>query len=205
MKKDERVDKPDGFSKWQKIAIGIAIVCGFTMWYLYGFWDVIHPSKKQSSNGYYAARKSLIQKLVVDPSVLYPVVRVIDGDTFVAKIANQDITVRVLGENAPETVKPKWPIECYGPEASEEDKKLLIGHSVRLEIDPTQDKVDYYGRLLAYVHIDDGLFLEEYMIQNGFAREYTFNQKKPYRYQKQFLSDQSEAQKEKIGLWGKCL
>ena len=65
-----------------------------------------------------------MQKLAIDPDALYPVIRVIDGDTLVAKIGDTAVTVRVLGENAPETVKPHSPVECYGPEASEEDKSI---------------------------------------------------------------------------------
>jgi endonuclease YncB( thermonuclease family) len=198
-------NKFKGYFTFRRIAIGSFCLIGFAAWYAFGFWSVIHPKKFNDDNSQsYAAKQAMIKKLVIDPNTLYPVVRVVDGDTFIAKLGGQDISVRVLGENAPETVKPHAPVECYGPEASEEDKSILTGHSVYLEVDPTQDKVDFYGRLLAYVHRDDGLFLEEHMIQDGFAREYTFDKKKPYEYQKEFQAEQVKAQAGKVGLWGKC-
>lgn len=124
----------------KKIIIGALCIVGFSAWYLFGFWSVIHKSAPKPGSDPYASKQAVVEKLVIDPNALYPVMRVIDGDTFVAKIDGQEVTVRVLGENAPETVKPKAPVECYGPEASEEDKFLLNGRSVHLEIDPTRTK-----------------------------------------------------------------
>jgi micrococcal nuclease len=195
---------PRGFWNWKKILLGALVVAGFSAWYAFGFWDVLHKNRPSKESESYAAKKAVIERLAIDASTTYPVVRVIDGDTFVAKIGGEDITVRVLGMDAPETVNPKKPVQCYGPEASNEDKELLTDRSVTLETDPTQDKGDFYGRLLAYVRRDDGLFLEDHMIKEGFAREYTFDAKKPYEYQKQFREDQTEAQAGKKGLWGIC-
>ncbi len=66
-------------------------------------------------------------------------------------------------------------------------------------------KGDYekYGRLLAYARLADGSLYNEYMIKNGFAREYTFS-KEPYKYQADFKAAQAAAKKAKLGLWGKC-
>jgi len=80
----------------------------------------------------------------------------------------------------------------------------LEGYSVRLVIDPKADKVDKYARLLAYVYRDDGLFVNEHMLKGGFAREYTFNAKKPYSMQKEFRAAEGKAREAKMGLWGKC-
>ena len=56
----------------------------------------------------------------IDENKLYPVVYVIDGDTFKVKIENKTITIRLLGVNTPETVDPRKTKECYGEEASKE-------------------------------------------------------------------------------------
>ena len=140
--------------------------------------------------------------IAIDPTKLYKVTYVIDGDTFKTDISGHIITVRVLGMNTPETVDPYKPIECYGPEASAEGKSLLDGRSVTLKFNPNREQKDKYGRYLLYVYRDDGLFYNEYMIQKGFAEEYTVGT--PYSFQSEFKNDQAVAQAAKIGLWGKC-
>ena len=112
------------------------------------------------------------------------------------------ITVRVLGINTPETVDPRKPVECYGPEASVEGKSLLDGRSVELKFNPNRERMDKYGRYLLYVYRDDGLFYNEYMIQQGFAEEYTVGT--PYSLQGEFRRDEAAAKAAKLGLWGKC-
>ena len=138
----------------------------------------------------------------IDPDTYYPVTYVIDGDTFKASIGGKVITVRVLGINTPETVDPRKPVQCFGPEASTQGKELLNGRKVELRFNPNRELKDKYGRYLAYVYRDDGLFYNEAMIKDGFAREYTVGS--PYTFQKEFRGVETEAQDGKRGLWGKC-
>ncbi|MCX7997080.1 MAG: thermonuclease family protein [Patescibacteria group bacterium] len=130
---------------------------------------------------------------------LYPVTKVIDGDTINVKIDDQIKTIRVIGINSPETVDPRRPVECFGKEASEKAKKLLIGKNVRLENDPTQGDTDKYGRLLRYIFLEDGTDFGLTLIKEGYAYEYTYNI--PYKYQKQYKQAQKEAEENKRGLW----
>src|SRR5580704_15800674 len=65
--------------------------------------------------------------------------RVVDGDTLL--IAPHE-RLRLIGVNAPETVKPDWPIEPWGPEASAFTKHFVSGGTVRLEFD--QERTDEY-------------------------------------------------------------
>lgn len=130
------------------------------------------------------------------------VIRVVDGDTIIVAANHKPETVRLIGINTPETVKPNSPIECYGPEASKHTKELLTDKIVRLESDPTQDNKDKYSRLLRYVFLENTNINEE-LIKDGYAREYTY--KIPYQYQKAFRADQKTAKKNKLGLWGACL
>jgi micrococcal nuclease len=144
----------------------------------------------------------------IDPTKPYQVSQVVDGDTIKATIDGHSITIRLLGINTPETVKPNWPVECYGPEASAEMKSLLTGKSVLLSLNPSYERIDKYGRLLAYVRLDGTangeMFVNEMLIKEGYAREYTFNEKNPYQYQKQFKDDEVVAKDAGKGLWGKC-
>ncbi len=169
---------------------------------------------------------------LVQGGVLYPVVRDIDGDTIVADVDGHEITVRLIGADTPETVDPRKPVECYGPEASAEAKRIFgerIGNAtstgifVYLDKDLAKGDYDKYGRLLAYIRLPQGIvpngsadgdigtidsatttdLYNEYMIMQGFAHEYTYlNQ--PYKYQVQFKADELAAKKARVGLWGKC-
>jgi micrococcal nuclease len=129
----------------------------------------------------------------------YSVVRVIDGDTVIVWKNDEDTTVRLLGMDTPETVDPRKPVECFGPQASAEGKHLLTDTDVRLVPDPSQDEYDQYGRMLAYLYLPDGTFYNEFMIANGYAHEYTF--KKAYQFQKQFKAAQASAKVAQLGLW----
>lgn len=129
----------------------------------------------------------------------YTIERVVDGDTIIVWKDGEDVTVRLIGMDTPEVVDPRKPVECWGPEASAEGKKLLTGQDVRLVPDPTQDTYDKYGRLLAYVYLPSGLLYNEFMIKEGFAHEYTY--KKPYEFQKQFKAAQKAAAAASLGFW----
>jgi micrococcal nuclease len=151
-----------------------------------------------------SAPAAVAQNIPVIPSAtttpdVYPVVHVMDGDTLAVLIGGSTTTIRVLGLDTPETVDPRKPIECFGPEASAEAHKILDGEYVRLQYDPSQDALDKYGRTLAYVYLPDGTLYDEFMIARGYGHEYTF--KTPYEYQKEFRAAQAEAKKEQLGLW----
>ena len=146
---------------------------------------------------------SLLVSPTTPPSIaqepLYTVLKVIDGDTIDVLINEKKEIVRLIGIDTPEVVDPRKPVQCFGEEASQKAKQLLIGEQVRLESDPTQSDRDKYHRLLRYVFLPDGTFLNLLLIQEGFAHEYTYNS--PYRYQKEFKGAQKKAQEGKKGLW----
>lgn len=132
----------------------------------------------------------------------FKVTRVIDGDTVVVIIDNQDETVRLIGIDTPETVHPTKPMQCFGPEASQAAKKYLTNQTVRLEIDQTQGERDKYHRLLRYLFLTNGDNFNKLMITDGFAHEYTY--KTPYFYQTEFKQAEQEAKNNKRGLWKSC-
>jgi len=99
---------------------------------------------------------SEIKDQLVQQTDLVDVVSVVDGDTIKVSIDGKTTTLRLIGIDTPETVDPRKLVQCFGLEASKKAKELLTGRKVRIEQDPTQDKIDKYGRLLAYVYRDDG-------------------------------------------------
>lgn len=129
----------------------------------------------------------------------YSVTSVVDGDTIKVNINGTVETLRLIGMDTPETVDPRKLVQCFGKEASNKAKELLVGTKVRLEKDSTQGELDKYGRTLAYVYREDGLFYNKYMIEQGYAHEYTYNT--PYKYQVEFKAAQKSAQENQRGLW----
>ncbi len=134
-----------------------------------------------------------------EPGDFYDVTKVTDGDTIHVLEKGKDETIRIIGINSPETVDPRREVECFGREASNEAKRLLAGHEVRLEDDPTQSDRDRYGRELRYVYLEDGTDFGLKMIQNGYAYEATYDGK--YQHQKEYKDAQKEAERKKVGLW----
>jgi len=133
------------------------------------------------------------------------IVRVVDGDTVVVAIADaegKDEKVRLIGIDTPETKKPNTPVECYGPEASTRLHELLPeGTAVTLDRDA--EERDVYGRLLAYVHrTDDGLFVNEAMVDDGFASTLTIAPN--VAHVEQFRAGADAARAQRRGLWGAC-
>ncbi len=103
-----------------------------------------------------------------DPAVVQ-VVRVIDGDTIqVCCVFGDRVKVRYIGVDTPETHHPMRGVEPYGMEASEANRKLVDGKTVRLEFDVQQQ--DKYGRTLAYVYLEDGTFVNAWLVEHGTLR-----------------------------------
>ena len=132
-------------------------------------------------------------------TTLAQVVRVVDGDTIVVSQGEKQETVRLIGINTPETVDPRKPVECFGKEAKEYLKELLNGKKVRLENDPSQQERDRYGRLLRYIFLEDKTFINQKLIEDGYAYEYTYDL--PYQYQDAFKKAESNAKAANRGLW----
>lgn len=131
--------------------------------------------------------------------VYYNVTKITDGDTIHISMDGKDEVVRLLGINTPETVDPRRTVECFGKEASDRMKEVASGKIVRLEYDDSQSLRDTYGRLLAYVYLEDGQMLNRKMVAEGYAYEYTYLT--PHHYQSEFRDLQRLAQSSSRGLW----
>jgi micrococcal nuclease len=132
------------------------------------------------------------------------VVRAVDGDTLeVAIDGGATETVRLIGVDTPETVKPDTPVQCFGPRASAFEHRTVEGRRVHLltGVEPR----DYYGRLLAYVWIGGHprpRFLEDELLRRGLARVLTFHPNDRFAHRFERIA-QSAAEAGK-GLWNAC-
>lgn len=134
------------------------------------------------------------------PIVTTKVLHVEDGDTFEVRIAGKTERIRMVGIDTPETVDPRKPIQCYGPEASDHTKQVLADQMVTLTSDTVSGDRDIYGRLLRYVTLADGSDYGQALLSEGYAREYDY---KGQRYSKRsvYRAAQTEAKAAKRGLW----
>ena len=128
------------------------------------------------------------------------VVRVIDGDTVVISIGETTDTVRLIGVDTPELHDSRPLVKCFAEKAKQHMKELVEGKEVQLESDSTQADRDVYKRLLRYIFLPDRTFVNELLISQGYAHEYTF--RIPYQYQASFKEAEKTAKESKFGLWG---
>jgi micrococcal nuclease len=126
------------------------------------------------------------------------VARVADGDTVTLTDGRK---IRILGIDAPESVKPNAPVECFGPESSAFAKAALLGKTVTVIPDPTQDASDRFGRHLAYLELD-GLDYSTLAAEAGVAYSYVYD--KPVQRHPEIVAAERRAQKAGRGLWGSC-
>ncbi len=124
----------------------------------------------------------------------YSVTRVVDGDTIVL---SDKTKVRYIGIDTPETKHPKKSVQFFGKEASEANKKLVEGKKIRLEYDV--QKTDKYKRTLAYVYLDDGTFVNAWLVENGYAHVSTYPPN--VKYQSKLIELERKAREGKRGLW----
>lgn len=133
--------------------------------------------------------------------------RVIDGDTLQLETGER---LRLIGIDTPEmhesnklyrdsqrTKQDTSTIKELGRRAYEFTKNLVEGKRVSLEFDI--EKRDKYGRLLAYVYLKDGTFLNAEVARGGYASLMTIPPN--VKYADLFLKLFQEARVNKRGLW----
>ncbi len=123
----------------------------------------------------------------------------IDGDTAKLIVQGKEKTVRFLAINTPEVASNLKDEEPYGKEASDYTcNALKNAHKITLEYDGNSDKEDKYGRILAFVFVDDEL-LESKLISNGYAKvDYIYGD---YNHLEDLKKEEEKAKNKKIGIW----
>ena len=120
--------------------------------------------------------------------------RAVDGDTVVLVGGER---VRYIGMDTPELPHPRKPVQPYAREAYEFNRRLVTGKRVRLEFDV--ERRDHYHRLLAYVFLEDGTFVNAELVRQGYARVLTIPPNTAH--QDTFLALELEARAAHRGRW----
>jgi micrococcal nuclease len=130
----------------------------------------------------------------------FKVINVVDGDTLDIDIPDSDkefTRIRLWGVDTPETKSPKTGVMYFGPEASEFTKDNSLNKQVRIFLNPDETR-GYFGRLLAYVQLPNGEFLNETLILKGYG--YADLRFKHDFYNK-YANLEAAARNNKAGLW----
>lgn len=139
------------------------------------------------------------------------ILKVIDGDTFLVLYKGQEEKLRLIGIDTPETQANRKArqenlvderdlesIKSMGNEARDYVKSILSESMlVRLEFDV--QRRDRYGRMLAYVYLENGEMLNEKIIADGYANPMTYPPN--VRYHQLFIVRHQDARYHKKGLW----
>jgi micrococcal nuclease len=125
---------------------------------------------------------------------------VVDGDTIeVALGGGREEDVRYIGVDTPESVAPGEPVQCFGPQASRFNERLVGGRRVILRFDA--ERRDQYGRLLAYVY-QGRAFVNAVLVRRGMARTLTIPPNDSFAPLLARL--ERAAGRRGHGLWGAC-
>ena len=117
------------------------------------------------------------------------------------RVEGRDETIRYIGVDTPESVKPGTPVQCFAKRASTFNERLVNGERVRLVLDAEQR--DRYGRLLAYVYRQsDGLFVNAELARRGYARALTIPP--DVAHAGEFRRLATAARRAGRGLWSAC-
>jgi micrococcal nuclease len=127
---------------------------------------------------------------------IHEVRRDVDGDTI---LLASGARIRLQGINCPESVKPNWPVEPWGPEASQFTKDFLKRAHNRVGLTFSLERKDRYDRFLAFVW-DGDVLLNEELVRAGLAEartDWNYSQEMKRR----LLAAQDEARQAGRGIW----
>ena len=158
------------------------------------------------------------------------ITHVVDGDTVRVRTSKPGRsrgirkveTIRLIGIDTPETVRPGTPVECGGREAKDTMLRIAFGDRaedtdgdglldedgtdgmlVTIRTDPSQDRRDRYGRLLAYVTgSHTGVDVAKRQLRVGWAEVYVFE--KRFRTHGPYTKTSKRARQTGRGAWLAC-
>lgn len=109
--------------------------------------------------------KEIIEIAISEPtSNLYTVTKVVDGDTIELSSGER---VRLVCIDTPERGEDGY------SEATDYLRGLILNKDVELVKDISE--TDRYGRLLRYIYLEDGTFVNERVVYYGYGKAYPYN------------------------------
>ena len=183
-----------GFKAVKDMDIDTVIVVGFSHRRYYDGVAVLDADAYQTPLGKININKNAVTDMVGTLLLLFiaiAIFSIVYIAVFSFEAPTREPTVNIIGKLNLENDSIIF--EHHGGE------NLVLNKEVRLEKDVT-DK-DSYSRLLRYVYVDD-IFVNEYLILNGYA--YSNPYPPDTKYQTQLNEAENEAREKNKGLWKVC-
>ncbi len=129
----------------------------------------------------------------IKKSALQQVMEIVDGDTI---ILEDQTLVRLAGIQAPKIPlgQIQWPLAV---EAEIYLSDLILNHRVSLDMAGPQR--DRYGRIVAHIFREDGLWIQGEMLNHGLARVQTFADNRALAAE--MIALEQTARRKALGLW----
>jgi endonuclease YncB( thermonuclease family) len=157
----------------------------------------IAPPKEQVSSAATSSAIPIDKSVKVEEGKPVKVARIVDGDTLVL-INGEEL--RYIGIDTPEEFDPRKPVQCYAVEAAERNRQLVEGKTIIFYKDV--NKYDKYGRWLGYIYLEDGTFVNEVLVNEGFAFSYPYS---PDTSKTEIMTAaERHARLNNLGLWSAC-
>jgi micrococcal nuclease len=171
--------------------LAVAFLVGLDRAWIHPTWTARGPSASQGGSDDFARYDGRA----------FTVVRVVDGDTLHIDASDHGSSmtkVRLLGIDAPEMAGPENAPARFAREASAFLRGLALGKTVTLYLDEDGRARGTYGRLLAYLALPDGRFLNETLLVGGYAyADWRFD----HGYYQRYRRLESTARALNKGLW----
>lgn len=151
------------------------------------------PTRADEPSGY---ETGVVVDVVDGDTIEVEIARVVEGPGAGAAEPGGTYTVRLIGIDTPESVKPGSPVECFGREAAAAAQALLAGTEVTLVKDVSE--TDRFDRLVRYVYLGDEM-ANARLVVNGYAHAYTYPP--DVRHSELFATLQGQARDDRRGLW----
>jgi endonuclease YncB( thermonuclease family) len=132
---------------------------------------------------------------------MFAVTKVVDGDTLhidAPDMSGSSTKVRLLGIDAPELGHRGVAQMYFATEATDYARQLAQGVTVTIYLDADGPSRGKYGRLLAYIEMPDGRFLNELLVSEGYAYA---DSRFAHSYYHRYKQLEASARALKKGLW----
>jgi micrococcal nuclease len=170
--------------------LGIAILIWFDRGYLSNKWPQAQTEKQKNTSDFTKYHGNLFR-----------VTKVVDGDTLDIDTPDGQYNmtrIRLWGVDTPETKNPNTGQMFFGSQASDYTTKLILDKQVTVLLDEGNNTRGKYGRLLAYIKLPDGRFLNEALLTEGLGyADVRFKHSFYHKYQQL----EAAARSQKKGLW----
>jgi endonuclease YncB( thermonuclease family) len=176
------------------VALGL-IAAAFLAWL--DRYGISLPGSRPSSS----RQQTLAADLARYHGQSFEVVRVVDGDTLhlgAPDLGGDSTKVRLLGIDAPEMGTNRSERMYYAEEATALAKRLALHQEVRVYLDERAGSRDRYQRLLAYIELPDGKFLNEELLSEGCVYA---DRRFRHSYYQKYLQLEAGARSLEKGLW----